>query len=165
MNDTCVKYFMLYKLIWREFGNETMKRMCCVNVIVFDMILRIKMTKRMFSIIIFCIVINNTCAINISSYTQVIIWLEDETTKGLIFRKNGENVSIIFEVMRDTCVKYFKLYVHFVDLIWIRGWDDKYIGISRERFNNYPLRLRAIFVLNILRYMLIGFDTDSRMRW
>lgn len=71
------------------------------------------MTKRMF----FCIVINNTCAINISSYTQVIIWLEDEMTKGLIFRKNGENVSIIFEVMRDTCVKYFKLYVHFVDLI------------------------------------------------
>lgn len=83
------------------------------------------MTKRMF----FCIVINNTCAINISSYTQVIIWLEDEMTKGLIFRKNGENVSIIFEVMRDTCVKYFKLYVHFVDLIWIRGWDDKYRNI------------------------------------
>lgn len=82
----------------------------------------------------------------------------------LIFRKNHENVSIIFEVICDICVKYFKLHVNFVDLIWIRGRDDKYIGISCERFDNYPLRLRAIFVLNILCYMLIGFDTDSRMR-
>lgn len=39
----------------------------------------------------------------------------------LIFWKNHENVSIIFEVICDICVKYFKLHINFVDLIWIRG--------------------------------------------